>query len=71
MAKSIYNKTIQPCCGYCANAQLSPSIKLVFCRLKGPVSEGNVCRKYRYDPLKRVPKTDADLPHYCKEDFML
>lgn len=71
LAKSIYNKEITPCCGYCANAQLSPSLKLIFCRHKGPVSELDVCRRYCYDPFKRAPKTAATLPDFSEEDFSL
>ncbi len=71
MAKSIYNKQLTPCCGYCANARLSPALKLIFCRYKGPVSELDVCRKYCYDPLKRTPHSVAELPTFSEEDFEL
>ncbi len=71
MSKNIYNKDVPKCCGHCANAQISMSLKLVFCKFRGPVSEDDVCRKYIYDPVKRVPKSSAKLPQYSKEDFML
>lgn len=71
MAKPIFSKDITPCCGHCAHAQLSPSLKLIFCRYKGPVSELDVCRRYCYDPVKRIPKAAATLPDFSKEDFSL
>ena len=71
MAKSVFNKNIRPCCVYCANAKISTSLKLVFCKYKGPVSENDFCRKYIYDPLKRIPKTSAELPEFSDDDFAL
>ena len=71
LAKGVYNKKVEACCGHCANAQISSALKLVFCRLKGPVSEGDVCRKFIYDPLKRTPKTAAPLLEFTEEDFSL
>ena len=33
------------------------------CRRKGPVSADFSCRRFRYDPLKRVPEAiSAELP---------
>lgn len=71
MSKQIFNKDIPRCCRHCSHAQISDSLKLVFCRHKGPVSENDVCKKFDYDPLKRTPRTAAKLPEYKKEDFEL
>ena len=33
------------------------------CRRKGPVSADGSCRRFRYDPLKRIPEApSAELP---------
>lgn len=71
LPKSIYNKNIPASCGYCRYAHVSPSLKLVFCKFKGPVSEEDACRRYCYDPLKRTPAVSAKLPEYSSEDFAL
>lgn len=70
LSKGVYNKNIERCCGHCANAQISAALKLVFCKFKGPVSEGDVCRKFAYDPLKRTPKAIAPLPEFSEDDFL-
>lgn len=43
------------------------------CRRKGPVSADGSCRRFRYDPLKRVPEaTAAELPPQPEDaDFSL
>ena len=71
LGKSIFNKKISRCCEYCANAQISSALNLIFCKFKGPVSGQDFCMKYKYDPLKRTPHTDAKLPEYTAEDFKL
>lgn len=69
LGKSVFNKKISHCCEYCANAQISSALNLIFCKIKGPVSGQDSCRKYKYDPLKRVPHTEAKLPEYTADDF--
>ena len=32
---------------------------------------GARCRRFRYDPLKRIPKRPAALPEYRQEDFSI
>lgn len=71
LGKSVFNKKISHCCEYCANAQISSALNLIFCKIKGPVSSQDSCRKYKYDPLKRVPHTEAKLPEYTADDFKL
>jgi len=71
LGKSIFNKKISRCCEYCANAQVSTALNLIFCKIKGPVSAQDCCMKYKYDPLKRTPRTEAKLPKYTADDFKL
>lgn len=71
LGKSIFNKKISRCCEYCANAQISSALNLIFCKFKGPVSDQDSCIKFKYDPLKRTPKTEAKLPKYTADDFKL
>lgn len=71
LGKSIFNKKISHCCEYCANAQISSALNLIFCKFKGPVSQQDSCMKFKYDPLKRTPLTEAKLPKYTADDFEL
>lgn len=71
LGKSIFNKKIPRSCEYCANAQISSALNLIFCKIKGPVSGQDSCIKFKYDPLKRTPHTEAKLPKYTADDFKL
>ena len=44
--------------------------KMVLCKNRGVVSPYFACRKFRYDPLLRVPHRQ-ELPHYDPKDFSL
>ncbi|HRL03837.1 MAG TPA: hypothetical protein PKX81_02810 [Gemmiger formicilis] len=43
---------------------------MVLCKNRGVVSPYFACRKFRYDPLLRVPHRQ-ELPHYDPKDFSL
>ena len=54
-------------CLYCEHAAETYESDLMSCELKGVVKSGFVCRKFIYDPLKRVPRVpkkpiDVDMP---------
>ncbi len=68
--KPLYGSNVAPACSYCANATPAADGKMVLCRHKGVVSPFFACRKYRYDPLLRVPRR-RDLPRYDPKDFTL
>lgn len=68
----LFSKKIEPRCAYCQRgANLSESE--VMCLRKGIVSASSQCRRFKYDPLKRVPpKPQAlTLPKFSEEDFAL
>lgn len=71
LKKSIFNKKIVHCCEYCANAQISSALNLIFCKFKGPVFAQDSCMKFKYDALKRTPHVEAKLPTYTADDFKL
>ena len=62
---------IAPKCEYCAYGRRSPDGETVLCEKKGIVTRDRVCRKYKYDILKRIPKRKAKLPTFSAEDFEL
>ena len=68
----LFQKNIEPRCAYCKRGALLADDR-VMCMKKGIVSTANSCRKFRYDPLKRVPPkpVKADFSALKDEDFTL
>lgn len=54
------NKDIIKCCRLCEYAQDTVDEEMI-CYKRGPVSPDYCCRKFRYDPFKRVPPQNASL----------
>ena len=46
---------IEKYCALCEHSQKSYFEESYLCEKKGIVSAGHVCRKFSYDPQKRVP----------------
>lgn len=67
----LFRKKIEKSCTYCCHGTVL-SDEQVLCIKKGVVPMGK-CRKFRYDPCKRVPpKPKAlDFEKYNEEDFSL
>ena len=61
---------ISPACAYCTHGSPAADQKMVLCKNRGVVSPYFACRKFRYDPLLRVPHRQ-ELPHYDPKDFSL
>ena len=68
----LFVKNIEPRCCYCQWATPLDGGRLV-CAKKGIVICTGSCRRFRYDPLKRVPPKPlaADFAHLKDEDFTL
>ena len=54
MAKK-QQKEIDRACIYCENAAYLQDKEYMLCSKHGVVSAGFCCRKFSYDPLKRIP----------------
>ncbi len=68
----LFRKKIEKYCTYCAHAaKIDESTCL--CAKKGIVSSSDHCRKFKYDPLKRVPQriNPKDFEEYDNVDFSL
>ena len=57
----LFRKEIEPRCVYCANGA-SIGNEQIACLHRGIVPEGYHCRRFVYDPLKRVPARPRPLP---------
>lgn len=71
MKKRLFGNSIEPCCFYCENGRPAPDKVMILCKKYGPVSPHYKCRKFVYDPLKRVPKRQPKLPSFTAEDFTI
>ncbi|MBQ2676261.1 MAG: hypothetical protein IJN31_08535 [Peptococcaceae bacterium] len=71
MRRKLYGNNINPACGYCAHGVLAEDRVSVLCRKKGIVSCDYKCRRFKYDPLKRIPKIAPELMQFDAEDFAL
>lgn len=54
-------------CLYCEHAAETYDSELMSCDIRGIVKSGFACRKFLYDPLKRIPRipkklTEEDMP---------
>ena len=54
------NNDIVKCCSLCEFAQETIGEEMI-CYKHGPVSADHCCRKFRYDPFKRIPPQNTAL----------
>ena len=67
-----FGKNIEPACEYCALGKLTSDGKNVLCKKKGVTALHFKCRRFRYDPLRRIPKRPVPTTaEFTKEDFEL
>lgn len=68
----LFRKRIPRSCSYCVHSTMLNEEEML-CIKKGVVSVTKKCRKFRYDPCKRIPvKAKAlDFDKYSDEDFSL
>jgi hypothetical protein len=69
MKSMLFGKNIEPDCSYCIYSRVGNNTTL--CRKKGKLSVKKACRKFEYDPLKRVPKKIKINSDLTKKDFEL
>ncbi len=65
----LFGTMIDPACVHCRYGRPAPDKVMIFCRKYGPVSPYYKCKKYEYDPLKRIPVRQPKLPAFTEEDF--
>ncbi len=57
-------------CEYCRHGKLAADNTNILCPKMGVISKDFSCKKFTYDPLKRVPaKAAPQLMQFSKEDF--
>lgn len=72
MKLKFFGQNIEPACEYCEYGRLSGNRTTVLCEKKGVVALDFHCRKFRYDPLKRIPHAPKLQENtYSEKDFQL
>ena len=71
MAKKVFGNDIIPKCAYCERCVLTDDQKTALCEKRGFTTLDGSCKKFVYDPLKRVPDPALQLPDFQEEDFLL
>lgn len=68
----LFRKDMPRCCSYCKWGTKLEKQQML-CIKKGIVSESFACKKFSYDPCKRIPKKAKALnfDKYSNEDFSL
>lgn len=68
----LFRKKIDPNCAYCHFAYPADPGNVI-CRKKGIRAENDHCRKFRYNPLKRVPARPKapDFEKFDDRDYSL
>lgn len=68
----LFRKKIQRSCTYCAYGTKIDD-EQVLCTKKGVVGTDGSCRKFSYDPCKRIPPKQKamDFSQYDEDDFTL
>ena len=69
---SLFQHKIDPRCVYCANGRPLNKEQIV-CPKKGVMGSDSHCRKFIYDPLRRIPPRPQSTPEFelNAEDFTL
>ncbi|MCL2884327.1 MAG: hypothetical protein FWF49_02425 [Oscillospiraceae bacterium] len=71
MAQKLYGHMITPACEYCRYGRRTQDKASVLCPKKGMVPLYHNCRRFTYDPLKRVPSAVPMLTNFQQKDFQI
>ena len=71
MRQKLYGNHVKPACETCQHAQRSYDGKVMLCPRHGAMPLYEQCRKYVYDPLKRVPRRLPKQAEHTAEEFSL
>ncbi len=73
MRQKLYGNRIEPACAYCRHGKRTADGRAILCLRKGVVPLYHRCRRYEYDPLRRIPSVRPAAPPttYTEDDFRL
>ena len=67
MKRNLFGNNIEVNCSYCSNYIEENG---GYCDKNREIKKGK-CRKFTYNPLLRIPKSDPIMMQFSKEDFEL
>ena len=69
----LFRKDIEKNCSYCTHSAKTMESAYLICSKKGIVPCDHSCRRFKYDPLKRIPlkQKPEDFSKYDDVDFSL
>ena len=65
----MFKNKIEKNCAYCTYGYMLSNGMECLCDKYGIVTSVSDCRKFKYDPLKRVPDRTPALPDYENSEF--
>lgn len=72
MALKLFKGSNEPQCAHCEYAEISEDSSVAICRKIGGIMQlSSKCKKFRYDPLKREPRSLKLAGDFDKSDFAL
>lgn len=71
MGFSRKNRKIEPRCEYCVYASVPGDREEALCLKEGIMEPHNSCKKFKYDPLKRIPRKITFHSDFTEDDFKL
>lgn len=72
MKKKLINlKSIEKICANCIYGRHTPAQDGVLCEKKGIMLKNSTCRKFKYDPLNRIPAKPLSMGEFSAEEFQL
>lgn len=71
MRRKLYGNKVNPACETCRFGQVTVDGRAILCSHRGAMPRYAQCRRYTYDPLKRVPHHKAPQTAYDPADFSL
>ncbi len=71
MKKTILAGDVSPKCAYCRHCIPTADSSISLCEKKGVVDPAGACKKFLYDPLKRIPEKPVREQLFSDRDFSL
>ncbi len=69
MFYKLFGNNIAVSCEYCDNCEKNDN-NIQLCKARTQIVDGK-CKRFKYNPLLRVPKQSYNLPKYDPKDFEL
>ena len=69
--EKLFGNKVTPACKYCEESFPSQDAEHFLCMKRGVVPGDHACKKFRYDPLRRIPARPLQPQKYEEEDFAI